>query len=108
MMALALKKKKEEEEGASRAAAAGSQVKEEVTTPNATAKTPESSTPHAPSDEENVRGRRIDKGKAPVRVIGFDGEQQEGAEDEEYGFHACSPRYQLISFSVSFQWTGEP
>lgn len=29
------------------------------------------------------RGRRIDKGKAKVSVVGFDGANQDGTEDEE-------------------------
>jgi len=36
--------------------------------------------------EANVggeRGRRIDKGKAKVSVVGFDGENQDGMEDDE-------------------------
>jgi GATA-binding protein, other eukaryote len=34
-----------------------------------------------PSVSDNERGRRIDKGK--VRVVGFDGANQDGVEDEE-------------------------
>lgn len=66
MMALALKKKKEEEEAAN----ANSDIKSEVVP-----------TPIPDPDEE--RGRRIDKGKAKVQVIGFDGTNQDGAEDDD-------------------------
>lgn len=66
MMALALKKKKEEEE----AAIGNSEIKSEAV-----------STPIPDPDEE--RGRRIDKGKAKVQVVGFDGTNQDGTEDDE-------------------------
>jgi len=67
MMALALKKKKEEED------AAKAEIKTEA------AATP---VPDAPASEEE-RGRRIDKGKAKVQVVGFDGTNQDGAEDDD-------------------------
>ncbi|KAG1816135.1 uncharacterized protein BJ212DRAFT_1568725 [Suillus subaureus] len=66
MMALALKKKKEEEEAAN----ANSDIKSEAVP-----------TPIPDPDEE--RGRRIDKGKAKVQVIGFDGTNQDGVEDDD-------------------------
>ncbi|KAG1751509.1 uncharacterized protein EDB91DRAFT_1234857 [Suillus paluster] len=69
MMALALKKKKEEEEAAN----AKTDVKSETTS------TPIPDPP--PSEEE--RGRRIDKGKGKVQVVGFDGTNQDGAEDDD-------------------------
>ncbi|KAG1869818.1 hypothetical protein C8R48DRAFT_791069 [Suillus tomentosus] len=66
MMALALKKKKEEEE----AAIVNSEIKSEAV-----------STPIPDPDEG--RGRRIDKGKAKVQVVGFDGTNQDGTEDDD-------------------------
>lgn len=60
MMALALKKRKEDEEA---------RLEKEKLDPK--------------SDE---RGRRIDKGKAKVRVVGFDGTNQDGVEEQESVF----------------------
>ncbi|KAF8161063.1 hypothetical protein B0H34DRAFT_673105 [Crassisporium funariophilum] len=74
MMALALKKKKEEEEA----------KQSDLLLPTSDVTTQETTDQplhHAlPSDE---RGRRIDKGKARVRVVGFDGIQQDGPEHED-------------------------
>ncbi|KIK44787.1 hypothetical protein CY34DRAFT_599629 [Suillus luteus UH-Slu-Lm8-n1] len=66
MMALALKKKKEEEDAAN----ANSDIKSEA-----------AATPIPDPDEG--RGRRIDKGKAKVQVVGFDGTNQDGVEDDD-------------------------
>lgn len=72
MMALALKKKKEEEEEAARLL-----IKQEAQSPSQPPSDPPTNT-----EEDNVRGRRIDKGKAPVRVVGFAGANQDAPEDE--------------------------
>jgi GATA-binding protein, other eukaryote len=59
MMALALKKKREDQDN---------QLEQQV---------------EPQPDPEDQRGRRIDKGKAPVRVVGFDGTNQDGVDDEQ-------------------------
>lgn len=81
MMALALKKKKGEEE-----ARQGSEVtKEKQDTPSQSDMTPDQQPNDGTEarDELGERGRRIDKGKARVRVIGFDGTNQDGPEEDE-------------------------
>ncbi|KAF8909838.1 hypothetical protein CPB85DRAFT_705335 [Mucidula mucida] len=77
MMALALKKKKEDEE---RDKTGLITVKPEATSPSAPLST---SPPSAESQDPDERGRRIDKGKAKVRVVGFDGANQDGNEDDD-------------------------
>lgn len=84
-MALALKKKKEDEEAAksteAREKLSPSLETSDVTTePQHTTSESEKGTDERGSDE---RGRRIDKGKARVRVVGFDGANQDGLEEEE-------------------------
>jgi GATA-binding protein len=81
MMALALKKKKDEEAKQGREPGeldqAGVQVKKEPG---------EDVSPTAENNEvevEEERGRRIDKGKTKVSVVGFDGENQDSTEDDE-------------------------
>ncbi|KAJ3570962.1 hypothetical protein NP233_g4061 [Leucocoprinus birnbaumii] len=82
MMALALKKKKGEEE-----ARQNSEVtNEKEDTPSQPDVTPDQQASDGPSevrDELGERGRRIDKGKARVRVIGFDGTNQDGPEEDD-------------------------
>jgi len=80
MMALALKKKKEEEAAAKspRSDAKDSPTDDDATTPN---EKPIKTEPDANDSDE--RGRRIDKGKAKVRVVGFDGTNQDGNEEPE-------------------------
>jgi len=80
MMALALKKKKEDE--AKLEGQAEVQVKRE---PGEVVDDAVS-----PTTEENKsvefgeeRGRRIDKGKTKVSVVGFDGANQDNTEDDE-------------------------
>lgn len=85
MMALALKKKKEEEEEASKG--------NRATITPASAPNPEttqSDTLEIDSDKRDSamrnsdeRGRRIDKGKAKIRVVGFEGTNQDGFEEPE-------------------------
>ncbi|KDQ57605.1 hypothetical protein JAAARDRAFT_78710 [Jaapia argillacea MUCL 33604] len=74
MMALALKKKKEDE---AKALAKGAESAQE--TPEASSK----ETATDPATEENERGRRTDKGKAKVTVVGFDGQNQDGVEEAD-------------------------
>jgi GATA-binding protein len=66
MMALALKKKKEDDDAKATSSSSSRSLK----------------TPTTDSDE-NERGRRIDKGKAKVRVVGFNVTSQDGEEDVE-------------------------
>lgn len=78
MMALALKKKKDEE------ARLNADLTNELPgTPDVSPDQPSSNgTPEA-RNETGERGRRIDKGKARVRVLGFDGTSQDGLEEDE-------------------------
>jgi GATA-binding protein len=91
MMALALKKKKEEEEEAvlkaqqvSRTTVAeGTGSKSEVSQqPRASGK-PSVALPDQDRGCSDERGRRIDKGKGKVRVVGFDGTNQDGIDEPE-------------------------
>jgi len=75
MMSLALKKKKDEEEAANKAHIKTETVSTPVSVPN------QSDLPEPEEGEE--RGRKIDKGKGKVKVVGFDGTNQDGAEDDE-------------------------
>ncbi|PPQ98627.1 hypothetical protein CVT24_003960 [Panaeolus cyanescens] len=87
MMALALKKKKDEEDAAAAAAAAA--VATSPTTPNVTIQhaptlsdpLPDGNDHHhqqlLPQPQQDERGRRIDKGKARVHVVGFEGIHQD-------------------------------
>ena len=75
MMALALKKKKEEDH---------------LTSLNSTSlanKSPPSPSEIPPPDQ---RGRRIDKGKARVRVVGFDAIHHDPPEQQEFVFLSLS------------------
>jgi len=100
MMALALKKKKEEEDAAN--ATSNTEIKSEAgATPLLT----------DPRDEEE-RGRRIDKGKGKVQVVGFDGTNQDGAEDDELvSIHYVILKKNILLNSlllVSCPWIGAP
>jgi GATA-binding protein len=82
MMALALKKKKGEEEVRQNPEV----TKEKQSTPSQPDVTPDQQASDDTSeakDELGERGRRIDKGKPRVRVIGFDGTNQDGPEEDE-------------------------
>lgn len=73
MMALALKKKKEDEEAklaevTKEKQSLSSNQPEVIPEPH-----PEEEKPSDAQNEPDERGRRIDKGKAKVRVVGFDG-----------------------------------
>ncbi|KAI9509412.1 hypothetical protein F5148DRAFT_1187836 [Russula earlei] len=83
MMALALKKKKDDEmkqEGqAGEPEQGGVQVKKEPEGDGAVPTTEDNEA----VDLGEERGRRIDKGKAKVSVIGFDGANQDSTEDDD-------------------------
>jgi GATA-binding protein, other eukaryote len=91
MMALALKKKKEDDH---------------LTSLNNTSlanKSPPSS-PQIPPDQ---RGRRIDKGKARVRVVGFDAIHHDPPEQQEFVFLLLSlPPFLILSPIASLPWIG--
>ncbi|KAF8234058.1 hypothetical protein L208DRAFT_857215 [Tricholoma matsutake] len=81
MMALALKKRKEDEEarlGKEKQEAAIPEVKSELAQRQTL-----SDAELVPSTDSDERGRRIDKGKAKVRVVGFDGTNQDGSEEQD-------------------------
>jgi GATA-binding protein len=107
MMALALKKKKEEDD----ASASADVHQPNPAQPDQSAPAP----PSPPSEEDQLpppsdeRGRRIDKGKAPVRVVGFDGLTQDGLEEQEsVVFFPFFPACLIFSFYFQglFPWTG--
>jgi GATA-binding protein, other eukaryote len=80
-MALALKKKRDEEaklEEARLEQIADVVVKQSDSPPESLPSTLARS-----RFDGDDRGRRTDKGKAKVRVVGFDGTNQDGVEDEE-------------------------
>ncbi|KAG5645209.1 hypothetical protein DXG03_006727 [Asterophora parasitica] len=78
MMALALKKKKEEDDEA--AAKEKENAEAESPVPEAHAESEGELEVVRASDE---RGRRIGKGKARVRVVGFDGTNQDGFDEDD-------------------------
>lgn len=80
-MALALKKRKEDEEFK---ATEGPAKEEDAQALGRLREAPQ--VEHKPDNvgEPDERGRRIDKGKARVRVEGFDGTTQDSFEEEEY------------------------
>ncbi|KAI0320784.1 hypothetical protein OF83DRAFT_1103200 [Amylostereum chailletii] len=86
MMALALKKKKDEE---ARQAAGqnesddSTKVKTEIDETNDINGSANQVDPAPEGIKSEERGRRVDKGKAKVSVVGFDGTNQDGKEDEE-------------------------
>ncbi|KAF5386013.1 hypothetical protein D9615_002520 [Tricholomella constricta] len=87
MMALALKKKKDEDEEAAAKEKKRESTDSELVVPEAK---PESSQRQNVSEVEpetarnsDERGRRIDKGKARVRVVGFDGTNQDGFDEAD-------------------------
>ena len=74
MMALALKKKKEDEE---------SKALERAELQKSQSESRTSDPPPVSDEATNERGRRIDKGKARVRVVGFDGTSQDDVDDDK-------------------------
>ncbi|KAK7045583.1 Sodium- and chloride-dependent GABA transporter 1 [Paramarasmius palmivorus] len=117
MMALALKKKKEEESaelasgaGVGAAGAAESTSQPASASP-ATTNQPSSVNPSSSSlpplnedpKQPDERGRRIDKGKVRVRVVGFDGTNQDGDQPDDMPMD-----WRAISRSrsrISMDWT---
>ncbi|KAF8658274.1 hypothetical protein AX16_002050 [Volvariella volvacea WC 439] len=87
MMALALKKKKEDEDAkATEEKGKEKREKSEVVPKGSDVTTAGQGRQTSESDavkESDERGRRIDKGKARVRVVGFDGTNQDGNEEED-------------------------
>jgi len=82
MMALALKKKKGEEEARQNSEL----TNEDLDMPSESDVMPDQQSSDVTSEIKNdlgERGRRIDKGKAKVRVIGFDGTNQDIPEEDE-------------------------
>jgi GATA-binding protein, other eukaryote len=77
MMALALKKKKEDEE----------RVKIEQAGEDTPLLSQLEMQADDKGDEDNERGRS--KGKTKVRVVGFDGTNQDGVEDNECVIYLC-------------------
>lgn len=82
MMALALKKKKGEEEAVQRLEAANRNhdIPSQLDVPPSQQGSDDTSEGR---DDQGERGRRIDKGKTKVRVVGFDGTNQDGPEEDE-------------------------
>jgi GATA-binding protein len=80
MMALALKKRKEDEEA--RLVGMGKE-KQAMTTAEVKSESSQLLTLCDAEPTNSERGRRIDKGKAKVRVVGFDGTDQDGSEEQE-------------------------
>ncbi|KAI0821612.1 hypothetical protein BC628DRAFT_1329136 [Trametes gibbosa] len=80
MMALALKKKKEDEERERERGKDPLKERESEAPNGSDAKGSEGASASA---EETERGRTIDKGKARVQVVGFDGENQDGKDEDD-------------------------
>ncbi|KAJ7594136.1 signal peptide peptidase-domain-containing protein [Mycena floridula] len=110
MMALALKKKKEDEEAKS--TVVPKQEKSGSSTPSLVSKAVGSNEAAIPTESQETeskalseRGRRIDKGKAKVRVVGFDGTNQDGFDEPEDN---TSMDWRAMSRSrsrISMDWT---
>ncbi|KII92376.1 hypothetical protein PLICRDRAFT_172475 [Plicaturopsis crispa FD-325 SS-3] len=82
MMALALKKKKEDEELAKMLELNGMKQSDEAK-PAEQLGPPDATATSAGEDNNDLRGRRPDKGSGQVRVVGFDGINQDGVEDDD-------------------------
>ncbi|KAH9946988.1 hypothetical protein B0H21DRAFT_822341 [Amylocystis lapponica] len=80
MMALALKKKKDEEEKSK-----GADTKDPLDKPSDGRTTDGSQSPSSAlvQDAAGERGRSIDKGKARVQVVGFDGANPDGVDEND-------------------------
>jgi hypothetical protein len=86
MMALALKKKKEDEARQASSSARSPPSSHLSSAINSTTTGKSAVGGDHPSDnaeESSGRGRRIDKGKVKVSIVGFDGTNQDGTEDDE-------------------------
>ena len=123
MMALALKKKKEDEgrerertkeleKGKDREADAQKGGGPGPTQPGGekAAEGTGPSTGGAETAQETERGRTIDKGKARVQVVGFDGANQDGADENECVSYSIAPSSALLSCVylplAKCQWIG--
>lgn len=108
MMALALKKKKDDDDKAARGEQAADEERgsEKVASPTSSGRVAEENA----DDEDTERGRS--KGKTKVKVVGFDGTNQDGLEDNECVFLYClfpiGPFSELCRNIAKWQWTGEP
>jgi GATA-binding protein, other eukaryote len=114
MMALALKKKKEDEERV-KAEEKQPEIKQEKAAESIDAVSSSSAQPPGSSstgstDEDSERGRS--KGKARVKVVGFDGTNQDGVEDVEcvHLFHSdwIDLLIPLCRNPATYLWTGGP
>ena len=88
MMALALKKKKEDENRErarelGESAADAQKGGDSALAQSGGEKSADTSAPPAGGAEPAERGRTIDKGKARVQVVGFDGANQDGTDENE-------------------------
>jgi len=96
MMALALKKKKEDDHS--------------ISLNNRTTSAANKSPPSSPQIPHDQRGRRIDKGKARVRVVGFDAINHDPPEQQQESVFLPSflPPLLFSLLIVSLPWIGGP
>lgn len=117
MMALALKKKKEDEgKERERAREKGKGREADAQTGSGPGfsdekvEGPASLAGGAEAATETERGRTIDKGKARVQVVGFDGANQDGADENECVSYSIAPSSALLSCVylplAKCQWIG--
>lgn len=119
MMALALKKKKEDEgrekerakeKNRDAEAQKGGGPGSSQSSGEKAAEGTGPSTGGAETAQETERGRTIDKGKARVQVVGFDGANQDGADENEYVCEVIAPSSVLLSsvfhLLAKCRWTG--
>lgn len=96
MMALALKKKKEDEEKGNSGEKKLKQEEDATDRPDASSARPPGDSKEP--EEEEERGRTIDKGKARVKVVGFDGDNPDDVDENEYAsYELC----RLLDFLTS-------
>ena len=119
MMALALKKKKEDEgrekerakeKNRDAEAQKGGGPGSSQSSGEKAAEGTGPSTGGVETAQETERGRTIDKGKARVQVVGFDGANQDGADENEYVCEVIAPSSVLLSsvfhLLAKCRWTG--
>ncbi|KAJ8481988.1 hypothetical protein ONZ45_g15115 [Pleurotus djamor] len=97
MMALTMRKKKEEEYALRFPTDSSLLPPNHLSNPLLS----HSSDPTADDREPDERGRRIDKGKARVRVVGFDGTNQDGHEDEDVSLPEPITRFSAASTATT-------
>ena len=110
MMALALKKKKEDEEKEKvREKEKGSETGKERAAEAPTGGE-QKAAGGASATEETERGRTIDKGKARVQVVGFDGANQDGKDEDECVYVVITLSSAMLSrvglLLAKCRWTG--